>query len=142
MVVPGKSGRSGLLNIFTNGALPDRYEVKMAFHQYANGHKISSMWVRGIEIKSTELKGLIKSAVDRAGTAIVARIAEIWNDSLIGEVASNFASVVVIGGDSMYFMSHIKSRIPSAQRAESPEYANAAGYARLAHRALERLGDA
>ena len=57
----------------------------------------------------------------------------------MGEVASNFARVLVLGGGSWYFMSHIQSRIPTAQRLPDPEYQNAQGYAGLAQRAMERM---
>ena len=56
---------------------PDKHEVKAAFYQYVNSRKIDSMWVRGLEIKSPELRELIKSAIDRAGAAIVSTIATI-----------------------------------------------------------------
>ena len=118
---------------------PDRHEVRAAFYQYVNSRRIDSMWVRGLEIKSPELRELIKSAIDRAGTAIIATIATIWNESLMGEVAANFARVLVLGGGSYLFMPHIQSRIPNAQRMPEPEYQNALGYARLAQRAAERM---
>ena len=91
-----------------------------------------AIYVKGKHINEFELQHWLETALSTVGNEIASFISTTWNTSEYGEVGSDIAHIVLVGGGAYYFGETIAGRIPHVSIAETPELANAIGYAALA----------
>ena len=87
----------------------------------------------GIWVNKADLVGWVEKALQDVGQEIGSFIAQTWNTSETGKVASDIPIVEVVGGGPYYFAEHLRAIIPHLSIPKEPEKANARGYADLAY---------
>lgn len=120
-----------------------RYDVrdsllKDIMHAYANKTAYPPVFCKGTPIADVEAKMI--EAMNKIGDDILSFISSTWSSTEAdSQVASDFSSVLCIGGGAYYFYDRIREIIPHAVFVESPEQANAYGYCLFAEQQLNRL---
>lgn len=109
----------------------DRTELRGILHAYVHGHNPSPIYVDGSPV--VNVMELARKAVYKVGNDITSRITDKWKDNLSGKVAGSFARALLIGGGAYYFHTPVQRQIANIAIPQSPETANAAGYADIAY---------
>jgi hypothetical protein len=103
-------------------------EIRKAMRAYVRNDDYPVIIARGTEVM--DLRELVQDALTQIGNEIVSFVSAKWNDAETGsEVASSFSTVMCIGGGAYYFYDSLLERIPNLLFIETPEEANAYGYA-------------
>lgn len=113
-------------------------DIRRILRACANRTPMPSIVRHGHEVR--DLADLAQEALKHVGDEIVSFICSQWSESeSSNEVASSFSSVLMIGGGAYYFYEQLHERIPNLVFINSPEEANAYGYAVFAEQQLRPL---
>lgn len=96
--------------------------------------------LRNSEKTTVDLDNMINNEVRRYGRKIAAFVKQTWASSLSADVVAGDASrIILVGGGAHYFHPEFKEMFKGRLVIpERPEYANAAGFAKLAQHYLNR----
>lgn len=107
-------------------------ETRDLLHAHVNHRTYPAIYANGHQIDASELRHWLETALSTIGNEIASFVSTIWNTSESGEVGSDIASIVLVGGGAYYFGEAVGRRIPHVTIPQAPELANAIGYAALA----------
>jgi hypothetical protein len=101
-------------------------EKEAVLHAYATGSAQPTLYARG---RPVQLNGEVARAARKVGEDIANYIGRIWRVGETGEVASDLAEVVYIGGGAYYFADTLSDALDTVvRRTATPELDNARGY--------------
>lgn len=100
------------------------HEARAILRAHAAGEPLPPLYVRGKEL---HLNGSVSAAISAASQHVISYVAQVWGDDR-GEVASNAARVLLIGGGAYFFADALRVIIPHIEVSRAPELANALGY--------------
>ena len=101
-------------------------ERQAVLQAYAGQTEQPALYARG---QAVQLNGEVARAARKVGEDIANYIGRIWRVGETGEVASDLAEVVYIGGGAYYFQSVVGAQLNTVvRRTTTPELDNARGY--------------
>ena len=101
-------------------------EKEAVLKAYATGSAQPTLYARG---RPVQLNGEVARAVRKVGDDIANYIGRIWRVGETGEVGSDLAEVVYIGGGAYYFAEVVGDALDTkVRRTATPELDNARGY--------------
>jgi hypothetical protein len=118
--------------------LLDAYRLQM---EYAGSHQYSSIpTIGGAELDVQKVEQYVDKIVRGVGGDIREGIRSFWNSGVeSSKVLSDVSLVLLVGGGAHYFEKDIRPLFNNRlRRTDTPEYANALGYAQLAQHFLQR----
>jgi hypothetical protein len=101
-------------------------EKEMVLRAYVTGSTQPTLYARGRPI---QLHGEVARAARKVGDDIASHIGRVWRVGETGEVGSDLAEVVYIGGGAYYFADTVGDALDTVvRRTATPELDNARGY--------------
>ena len=107
-------------------------ETRDLLRAHVNHRTYRPIYVNGKQINEFELQHWLETALSTIGNEIASFVSTTWNTSESGEVGSDIAHIVLVGGGAYYFGETLARRIPHVSIPQAPELANAIGCAALA----------
>jgi len=118
--------------------LLDAYRLQMEYVRTKQYSEVPT--VSGAELDVEKVHQYVERIVRETGSSIRESIRSFWNSGVeSNKVLSDVNLVLLVGGGAHYFEKDIRPLFKNRlKRTESPEYANALGYAQIAHHFLQK----
>jgi hypothetical protein len=108
-------------------------ELHKVFRAYAAGKSSPTLYHRG---QTLDQDGYVAAAVDAVAGDVLSFVSRTWGDDR-GQVATDAARVVLIGGGAHYFRDRLRAILPQLVVPATPELANALGYLQVGLKASD-----
>ncbi len=116
-------------------------DARSLFHHYTRSKDYETVaTVQNVEASSAEIDALLDEQLRTTGGKIAAFVKRIWSSSLSRDVvASDVTTILLVGGGAHFFAKDIRPLFKKRLMVPgNPEYANAAGYYKLARHFSQR----
>lgn len=107
-------------------------DIQRILRAYASGTNYPALYWQGNPIPRDQLIEWVEKAIHVTAKEITSFLAQTWRTNERGNVAADFARVVLVGGGAYYFRSALAQCLPHVRVPHEPEIANALGYGALA----------
>jgi len=117
------------------------FDARALLYCYTHGKQYSSVsTVFNADATSEQVETLINTQLRESGKLIAGFIKRLWGSSLSSDiVASDVTKIWLVGGGAYYFEEDLRRMFTKRLMVpETPEYSNAAGFAKLAKHYLQR----
>lgn len=120
------------------GHVLDAYDLHRVLHALQQDRDYPPLFHKGAPLSPTTLRAWARTAQTAAAEEIRAFIAATWRSNEEGDVAVDFARVLLVGGGAHYFRTTVLEQLPHVLIPRQPEMASAEGYALLAETLASR----